>query len=393
MSSRPRLAALTGLRFPAALAVALAHLPEVYANPHLTRTLRRFAAEGFAGVPFFFVLSGFVLAYSYRDRLARPVPGALAAYYRSRLARIWPLHLFALLLVLAMPLHPGAGGPGQLLANVLLVHAWVPDVGYAAAYNSVSWTLSVEVFFYLLLPAFLWVVCRRDPGPVALAAGAVLAWLVPLAVIVRHLPYTDAGTLWLCNVCPAVRFGEFAAGAFLGLLFARGGGPDRGPASARWTALEVLAVALVVAAVKWSDRVPMLLRLNGYYTPVFALVVAVFARGRGRLSAVMASPRLVYLGEISFAFFVLHAVVFANLGWALTEVYDDAGPGMTGRAGVLLAAGLLAAAAAHRWVEVPARELILGGVQRPGRDVPRPVPVRRKPRSRHVRRVHHPAVR
>src|SRR4051794_31464771 len=98
MSTPSRLDALTGLRFPAALAVAACHTGELVCNNAFGPTARRVFAEGAAGVPFFFVLSGFVLAYSYHDRLARPAPGAAAAYYRSRVARIWPLHLFTLLI-------------------------------------------------------------------------------------------------------------------------------------------------------------------------------------------------------------------------------------------------------------------------------------------------------
>lgn len=93
-----RLDAITGLRFFAALHVVLFH--------YAVRTLGATSAVaghvvsfGFVGVSFFFVLSGFILAYSYAPRAAE---GAVAPrpFYASRVARIYPLYLAALLIAL-----------------------------------------------------------------------------------------------------------------------------------------------------------------------------------------------------------------------------------------------------------------------------------------------------
>src|SRR5438105_14109782 len=103
MDAKSRLDALTGLRFLAAAAVALAHLPRLHLDPSLPPTARRLFMEGGAGVPFFFVLSGFVLAYSYHDRLARPSGWELGRYALSRFARIWPVYLLSVALVAVCP--------------------------------------------------------------------------------------------------------------------------------------------------------------------------------------------------------------------------------------------------------------------------------------------------
>jgi peptidoglycan/LPS O-acetylase OafA/YrhL len=366
MSTPSRLAALTGLRFPAAMAVAACHLGELTHNPEYGPIFRHVCGEGAAGVPFFFVLSGFVLAYSYRDRLARPAAGAVGAYYRSRFARIWPLHLFALGFALLTPYHTVTGGAGPLLAQLFLVQSWVPDLGYVQAYNQITWTLSIEVFFYLTLPLFLRAACRTDAGPRRLALLAALAWLGPAGFVAWHAADPGPWSVYLCTACPVVRFGEFASGAFLALAFHRSGGPDRGPVSgrtrARWTLVEAAAVLLVIAAVRFSTDVPYLLRLNGYYTPAFALLVAVFARGRGRVSGLMAARPAVFLGEVSFAFFLLHPAVFHAVRLFMYYVVPfELRPGWTAQAGLLVAVALLAAVAAHKLVEVRAREWLLGG--------------------------------
>src|SRR5690242_12787179 len=82
----PALPALTSLRFLAALAVFLHHAG--------------LFADGFFGVTFFFVLSGFILTYNYRRTLADGGRGAVWDFYVARFARVYPLHIFALIAAL-----------------------------------------------------------------------------------------------------------------------------------------------------------------------------------------------------------------------------------------------------------------------------------------------------
>jgi peptidoglycan/LPS O-acetylase OafA/YrhL len=65
---RSRLPSLTGLRIFGSVAVVLCHVGNGFANaPSLTVA----AAYGYAGVSFFFMLSGFVLAWSYTGQPVR----------------------------------------------------------------------------------------------------------------------------------------------------------------------------------------------------------------------------------------------------------------------------------------------------------------------------------
>ena len=89
---RPRLPAVTSLRFFATFHVALFHMNEMGA---LTgpRWLKAFAGIGYVGVSFFFVLSGFILVYTYAGREIR-----LHDFWQARFARIYPAYLFSLLI-------------------------------------------------------------------------------------------------------------------------------------------------------------------------------------------------------------------------------------------------------------------------------------------------------
>src|SRR3954454_8942380 len=116
MDAKNRLDALSGLRCAAAAAVAVAHLPGLLLHPGLGPTARRMLGEGFYGLTMFFVLSGFVLAYTYHDRLARPTGRELGRYALARVARVWPLHLLTLGLAAAVATAPAPGGVGTAVA-------------------------------------------------------------------------------------------------------------------------------------------------------------------------------------------------------------------------------------------------------------------------------------
>ncbi len=99
----------------------------------------------------FFVLSGFILAYTY-PRISGGGEALRVILYR--IGRIWPLHLAMLLVFAALvfdpanPLHE----PWRVLCSVFLVQSWVGAYGLTFAGNSVAWTLSCELFFYLAFP-------------------------------------------------------------------------------------------------------------------------------------------------------------------------------------------------------------------------------------------------
>src|SRR5271157_4919795 len=91
-AARPRLPAITSLRFLAAFHVALFHMDAMGAitGPPWLKT---FAGIGYVGVSFFFVLSGFILVYTYAGRDI-----VLGEFWQTRFARIYPAYLFSLIL-------------------------------------------------------------------------------------------------------------------------------------------------------------------------------------------------------------------------------------------------------------------------------------------------------
>ncbi len=173
MSARPRDGALDGLRALAALSVLVFHV-WLYTWPDPTLPTRegfwnRLLFEGSSGLVLFFVLSGFLL---YRPFLRGRVE--LGSYFARRAVRILPAYWVALAGALLL-LWGGDGTPGIRLPSASSLGLFaVFGQNFSGAtimqLNPVTWTLCVEVGFYLLLP----LVARRNAIPVLVVGG--LAW-------------------------------------------------------------------------------------------------------------------------------------------------------------------------------------------------------------------------
>jgi peptidoglycan/LPS O-acetylase OafA/YrhL len=358
MPDRPHLPALTGLRFLAAAAVAFAHLPHLHVSEEIPPILCRLFAEGFLGVPFFFVLSGFVLAYTYHDRFPALTRANCAKYYTARVARVGPVHWLTMAAATLVPIPGAVGGGGlpALVVTALLMQTWVVDSRYLQGFNSVSWSLSVEAWFYLWLPVVLWQIAKRKYSARALFVLAAGAWAAEASFAAYAAAHPSLYRVWFAALCPAGRFAEFLVGVAVGITFAKSNTASSRRNAVLWSALELATVLLVGGLILASVRVPLLLRQTVYYTPAMAALVFAFAHQRGIVSRTLSTRIPVYLGEISFSFFMVHGIVFS----ALTPLAwpDVAGP--WGRAVIHLVAAAVVAAVVNRWFETPIRKWATG---------------------------------
>lgn len=230
--SRSRLPSLTGLRFLAALSVFCFHItlssspisPNDPVNPFGDKALADglehvFTKAGYLGVSFFFVLSGFVIAWSYR-------PGEPhRAFLRRRLVKLFPNHL--MMWTAAMALFAAAiTTPAAYLTNLLLFNSHLPDAAVYVTVNPPSWTLGSELLFYLLFPLLFALVLRIPVRRLGLAAGAMVLGVLAVAAITQwwipdtpRSPLTPVSTtqFWFGYIFPPSRLFEFV----LGLVLAR----------------------------------------------------------------------------------------------------------------------------------------------------------------------------
>ena len=146
----------------------IAFTPQLF--PGTTRDVLEFLfGQGRSGVTFFFILSGFVLAWSSR------VDDRPLNFYRRRFARIYPAYLVALLFAAVLWV---LRDPVALLRGLLtpfLLQAWAPDSSSYFAINVPAWSFSVEAFFYLAFPLVMKFICPLTvSGPWVVSGAAVL---------------------------------------------------------------------------------------------------------------------------------------------------------------------------------------------------------------------------
>lgn len=345
--------ALTSLRFVAAMMVVLCHLDILAENtsPWLSGLYNKWFSEGFIGVTFFFVLSGFILSHANWGAGAGPAEVSRRRFYVNRFARIYPLH--ALTFVLALPLvwttlhHLSTTELWLgLLTNAALLQAFVPIKNVYLSVNHPSWSLSVEFFFYALFPLLLaW---RTRALLALLAAGCVghvlLALHADADAVARHWQY-------LAYVAPPVRLVDFVAGMLLYRLRRHLVLSDGRATLLQGSALMVLFMQMAAA-----PHVSMILRSDLYYLPVMTVLVYAFSFDNGILGRALTGARAVYLGEISFSLYMVHQLVirYGEHLLAKLKVVETLTNGLVFVA-LVMAISLLASMLLYQRVELPAK--------------------------------------
>lgn len=359
-----RFLALDGLRGVAAVTVVLTHIMARWPT-HLP--LVPFVKGGYLAVDVFFVLSGFVIAHAYGERLPASA-GAVATFLGKRWLRIYPLHFAMLALLLALEglklvaqwrgSHPdvapfsGSNDVTGLAENLFLLQSWVPDPRFG--WNAPSWSISAEAGAYIVFAAAAWAGLMRRT---AILAACALAGILVLAVVAWRLD-----TLDLTHREGLVRcFAGFATGVFLERLHTLG----RLPAWTERLQVPALAALLGIASAGHGWLV--------LAAPVIAVLVASLRTDRGPLAAFLATRPMQFLGRISYSVYLIQIPLLMLTESAIKALGVRPPTGSPWHGDelslVYLAALVATAALSHHVIEAPARHSFLRLRRRP-----RPVP-------------------
>ncbi len=356
-SKPPPLPALTGVRTLLAVNIMFCHFTPRHMGP-----LYPLINNSYIFVGFFFLLSGYVLAYNYADR---PTPLNKRDFWRARFARLYPVYAFSLLLsVVMLGQEWRARSHGEFFAGLvltpMLLQGWSPML--ATFWNTVAWTLSADLLLYLLFP---WLIRLPWPkAPARLIALVLAIWavgLIPHTIYlltnpdhfsgpanrysygfwIRMLKYTPLA--YLCTFLAGIALGKLQAGLTL---------------SSRQRTLVAIAslAAIALFFAKAVAHVPYILMHGGFLVPLFgALVIGL--SGQNIIASAFAWKPIELLGQCSYCLFLLH-FNFINLIrlYRVPErlhlaAYDP---------WISYVAAILLAIAAMYFVEKPARKRILG---------------------------------
>ena len=348
--TRQRFESLTGLRFLLAIWIAYFHVGHMY--DHNGFGALPILELGVARVDVFFVLSGFVLTHIYWSSRGRPFE--FGSFMLARVARIYPLYLFALLaiigyLTLGFIMGKGAELSGYtatgLVANLFMLQS--TGLVDAGMWNFPAWAISAEFAGYLAFPLFIWLATKMKDRPylffaICLANVFVIDQLMA-SVFGQHMAestmsggFLRGAAVMLAGVGARVAFEKFETTSFRAGLFALAG-----------------ATCAISAAV------------NHLGTAFVAFGGALIIMGLARIdqlgrTTTFSRPSLCRLGSWSYAIFILHVPIYMVVKNALDVI------GFPLEVNALTSLGMVAIVTLVSWpvhmlIEEPCRKFIRGG--------------------------------
>ena len=357
------LPALTALRGIAALWVVLFHLDVIIYYRELGTLLPQqwsgLIAKGYLWVDLFFILSGFIICHIYGEQLSgNKRLNIITGYLKARFFRIYPLHLFTILLLLPVVMLTATFLPAvidsswqlyfdwqALLSNVLLTNA-MNQYTYLS-WNIVSWSIGAEWWAYIYAIGLLYFISNQR---------------LILTVIMTMIAFT--GLIFLVywhpkhNLDITFDFGflrclfEFSLGVVSYQLYQRNLGNKL--LSQDW-GLQLTLVA-ILAIFHWQ--------LNDLLTiPLFMTLVLCAAYNQGRVLRMMSGGVWQYLGRTSYSIYLMHGVWFMVFWFSLPLVAQAWQIESFSITQIILyvvtfiALTIISAHYSYRYVEVPCRYL------------------------------------
>jgi peptidoglycan/LPS O-acetylase OafA/YrhL len=364
--SKQKIDQLTALRFFAAMLIVIHHCSGLFG----------FTETGFGldhGVSFFFVLSGFILTYVYpsldtwRER---------ALFWRARLARVWPVYIASFILgALLLKWHFALN---TTLVNLLMLQAWIPMSKYYFSYNAVGWSISTELFFYLMFPFIIVNISKNWPLKLCVSFIVILSTAIICDILLLKRygdPYTgNDGTLITANglmyIGPLSRIFEFIVGISIAVAWRNTARGQSTSITNLHTAIEIVAIGLCLASMYYIPGASGLLIQWGYTgtalnewishsgsVVAFAFLIYIMAIGKGWISNILSSTPLVFLGEISFSMYLIHQIL---LSYYINNIINVVN--ISNIFAFLTFVAVLITGSYLMWscIEMPARKLLIG---------------------------------
>jgi peptidoglycan/LPS O-acetylase OafA/YrhL len=307
---------ITTLRFISALWVFLFHV-QMRWSIDLPAPIANIISQGPLGMSIFFILSGFVLTYTY---FSKEPSQHYKSYTIKRLARIYPVYL--VISILTLPFLHISPVPIDLLGwiyylatyllvivlNILLLQAWFPSL-FNYWIDGGTWSLSVECFFYLLFPFILAVLKKISIARLKLLLPVlyILTILPGLVFVTSLAPKVTFATVY---ALPIYRLAEFTIGIIIAILFINDRERERHVSFPNSYKLIACTIALLTYLSIFAKTFPQIYVIHNFIAiPLLAAIVYYCASlNRGYLYQILSHPYLVFLGKISYSFYLFQSI-------------------------------------------------------------------------------------
>ena len=349
---------LTSLRMFFALFVFLSHLAFLKNDTYYADVFNNIFNEGFLGVSFFFILSGFILAYNYREKF---LTGSISKkeFYISRLARVYPVHIATTVIVLLLTFIQYGQGWEYLFQHIFLMQSFFLEENIHFSLNSPSWSISDEMFFYLLFP-FALLISEKLRGYI------FILYFIGILLLNFQLD-KNQNHYWL-YISPFVRFSDFLLGMVLFDIFEKIK-LSYSKINRSVFVIEIAAILLFVLFFVFHDDINISYRYSIYYWLPMAAIILVFAlshvaKEKSIITRFLSSKYMVLAGEISFSFYLLHVLEIQVLNYIKKLLSFDIDLMLF--SGIIFIITLIASFLMYKYIEKPLNRKLKQFLLEPG---------------------------
>jgi peptidoglycan/LPS O-acetylase OafA/YrhL len=364
MRSENLIQSLTGVRFFAAIFVVISHgLPFVVPieNGPRPAVYAAFASLAGVGMSLFFVLSGFVIHYGYSEQIRSGGALGVRNFLIARWARLYPLYIVCLCfdLLLSYSYQQSIATVWEALPYYLtLTQSWFfvflggsSLIHQFGVMPTVAWSVSTEMFFYLMYPLIGLAILQLKTNAHRVAAGIFLAavaftllfllseYIVPINdwAVARYGEKAGYGNQhaflrWLVYFSPYSRIFEFVLGCLCASVYMSNRGTPPSINEERWGAVVLMGAIAALCLIYFSLFLPNFaprvansgivnfLRMGfGLAVPVVVIIYCC-ARYHNFFTRWLMSPLLVRGGDASYSIYLLHLPVIYAFRWEAAPV-------------------------------------------------------------------------
>ncbi|GHY70345.1 acyltransferase [Vibrio cholerae] len=274
--------------------VAIYHLHVVGAISHMD-----LVKNSYLFVEFFFVLSGFVICYSYENKIKNI--GDLKIFMKKRFARLWPLHIFMTFLFIPFALaniilNIDLGDRFSFvsfISNFFLVQAL--NINDGTTWNIPAWSISVEFYTYFIFGFFAFVLCGVEK------TKYLIYFIISFIAFIVLFNYSSMGDTSRLAIFRCIY------SFFLGVIAFKIHKKINIKSWMEFIMAIILLSILCFLAIKPDD-------LMAFFMPlIFFITIVIFSHEKGFLSKLLLNRYLERLGVLSFSIYLTHSWFISSI--------------------------------------------------------------------------------